>query len=106
MRLTIRLDPNRLRQWHLRLVQRLAQRPLTRVAVEWGAAAAPLPRTAAMMAAVECLLYRLPGRSPFAVAAPEDFALFVSRDAGGADDVVFDLCGGDACPGERTWHRG
>jgi hypothetical protein len=38
MRLTIRLDPNQLRQWHLRL----AQRPLTRIAIEWGGAAAPL----------------------------------------------------------------
>ncbi len=104
MRLTIRLDPNRLRQWHLRLVQRLAQRPLTRVAVEWGGGAAPLPHAATVVAAIECLLYRLPGRSPFAVASPADFALFVPRDGGGPDDVVFDLCGGDPRPGERTWH--
>jgi hypothetical protein len=119
MRLTIRLDPNRSRQWHLRLVQRLAQRPLTRVAVEWGGGAASLPRAATVMAAIECLLYRLPGRNPFAVATAADFALFVSRDVGGQEvggqdvggqdvggqhDVVFDLCGGDLRPGERTWH--
>jgi hypothetical protein len=101
MRLTIRFDANRLRQWHLRLVQRLAQRPLTRVAVEWGGGAASLPRVATVMAAIECLLYRLPGRNPFAVATAADFALFVSRDVGGQDvggqdvggqdDVVFDL---------------
>src|ERR1700722_1095866 len=95
MRLTIRLDPNRLRQWHLRLVQRLAQRPLTRAAVEWGAAAAPLPRTAAMMAAVECLVYRLPGRSPLAVAAREDFGRFFPAYDGAAADVVSDFGGAD-----------
>ena len=106
MRLTIRLDPNRLRQWHLRLVQRLAQRPLTRAVVEWdgGAVAAPLPRVATIMAAIECLIYRLPRRNPFAAATPADFARFVSRDVGGPDVVVFDLSGGDSRPGERTWH--
>ena len=104
MRLTIRLDPNRLRQWHLRLVQRLAQRPLTRVAVEWAGGAAPLPRAATIMAAIEHLIYRLPGRNPFAVATPADFTLFVSRDAGGPNDVVLDLSYCGPRPGERTWH--
>jgi len=104
MRLTIRLDQNRLRQWHLRLVQRLTRRPLTRVAVEWGGGTAPLPRAAIIVAALERLIYRLPGRNPFAVATAADLALFVSRDVGGPDDVVVDLSGGDPRPGERTWH--
>ena len=103
MHLTIRLDPNRLRQWHLSLVQRLARRPLTQVAVEWGGEAAPLPRAAIIVAAIERLIYRLPGRNPFAAAAPADFMPFVSRDTGGPD-VVIDLCRGHPCAGERTWH--
>ena len=103
MHLTIRLDPNRLRQWHLSLVQRLAGRPLTQVAVEWGGEAAPLPRAAIIVAAIERLIYRLPGRNPFAAAAPADFMPFVSRDTGGPD-VVIDLCCGHPRAGERTWH--
>jgi hypothetical protein len=104
MRLTIRLDPNRLRQWHLRLVQRLARRPLTRVAVEWGGAAAPPPRAATVMTAIECFIYRLPGRNPFAAATATDFAMFPSGDVRGPDDVVLDLCCGAPRPGERTLH--
>ena len=80
MRLIIRLDPNQLRQWHLRLVQRLAQRPLTRIAVEWGGAAAPLPRAAIVMAAIECLIYRVPGTKQFARLSAGGFrAVYVAR---------------------------
>jgi hypothetical protein len=104
MRLTVRLDPNRLRQWHLRLVQRLAHRPLTLIAVEWGGGAASLPRAATAMTAIECLIYRLPGRNPFAVATTADFTRFVSHDVRGPDDAVLDLSCGSPRPGERTWH--
>jgi hypothetical protein len=104
MRLTIRLDPARLKRWHLRLVRRLAQRPLTRVAVEWGSGATMPPRAATVMTALECLLYRLPGRNPFAAVTAADLAQFVSRDVRGPDDIVLDLCGGAARLGERTWH--
>src|SRR5215470_2763872 len=37
MQLTLRLDPARLRQWHVRLAERLARRANTRVAIEWSA---------------------------------------------------------------------
>ena len=43
MKLTLRLDPNRLRHWHLRLAERLARRPDTQVSVAWHAAGEPLP---------------------------------------------------------------
>jgi hypothetical protein len=102
MRLTIRLDRDRLKHWHLRLVQRLAHRPLTRIAVEWRPGTASLPRAAALTAAIETLIYRLPVRSPFAPATPADFASFVP-DEGGAGDVVLDLTDGAARPGEPTW---
>src|ERR1700747_471629 len=102
MRLTIRLDRDRLKHSHLRLVQRLAHRPLTRMAVQWRPGTASLPRAAALTAAIETLIYRLPVRSPFAPATPADFASFVP-DEGGAGDVVLDLTDGAARPGEPTW---
>jgi hypothetical protein len=102
MRLIIRLDPNRLKQWHLRLLQRLAHRPLTRIAVEWRPGhMAPLP-AAAVTAVIERLVYRLPEPNPFAAATQADFAPFASRDAG-TGDVVLDLTLGAARPGEPTW---
>jgi hypothetical protein len=102
MRLIIRLDPDRLKQWHLRLLQRLAHRPLTRVAVEWSPGAASLPAAAAITAAIEGLLYRLPARNPFAAATAADLASFVSRD-GSTGDLVLDLAQGAVRPGEPTW---
>jgi hypothetical protein len=103
MRLIIRLDPDRLKQWHLRLVQRLAHRPLTRIAVEWRPGGASLPRAAVLTAAIERLVFRLRDRNPFAAAAPADFAPFVSRDGGPAGDAILDLSCGPARPDEPTW---
>lgn len=103
MRLTVRLDPERLRQWHLRLVQRLARRPLTRIAVEWHPGAAPLPAAATFAAAAETLIYRRPMRNPFAPAAAADFAPFAPDAAGGAGEVILDLTNAPAQPGKPTW---
>ena len=43
MKLALRLDPNRLRRWHLRLAERLARRLATSVCVEWTQGMEPLP---------------------------------------------------------------
>src|SRR4051812_13230507 len=60
MKLTLRLDPTRLRRWHVRLAGRLAQRADTRVAVEWNGASEPLPSAVALLFSLERLIYRLP----------------------------------------------
>jgi hypothetical protein len=103
MRLIIRLDPNRPRHWHLRLVQRLAEAMQIPIALEWSGAAAPLPLAVTLMAAIEKAIYRLPGTNQFAPARVEDFAPFVKRDAGRPDDIVLDLAGGGTRSYERTW---
>jgi hypothetical protein len=103
MRLIIRLDPNRPRHWHLRLVQRLADAMQIPIALEWSGEAAPLPLAVTLMAAVEKLIYRLPGTYQFAPVRVEDFAPFARRDAGRPDDIVLDLAGSGSRSYERTW---
>ena len=101
MRLIVRLDPYRLRQWHLRFVERLARRPLTPVAVEWAAGAAASPPTAVTIQALICVLR---ARNPFAAAMPADFAPFIAIDASAVGDVVLDLTHAAPRPGQPTWH--
>jgi hypothetical protein len=102
MRLTVRLDPDRLTQSHLRLVRRLARRPQTQLGVEWSAGNDRLPFAAAAVAVVERLIHRLPANDALAAASVADFAPFVARDRTEAD-LVLDLVNGPLWAGERTW---
>jgi len=102
MLLTLRLDPARLRQWHLRLAERLARRANTRVAVEWCARGEKLPAAVPLLFSLEKLIYRLPGDGLAAAANVDDFARFTAN-APQAADLVLDLCGAGRRPGERTW---
>ena len=58
MQLTIRLDPARLRQWHVRLAARLARHANARVAVEWYAGGEKLPAAVPLLFSLEKLIYR------------------------------------------------
>jgi hypothetical protein len=100
MKLTLRLDPNRLRRWHVRLVERLARRPDTHVGVEWNAGAQPLPRAVELLFTLERRVYGLPPGDEMA-AAPEDFA----RCAASAEtpDLVLDFTDSAPSAGTRTW---
>jgi hypothetical protein len=102
MRLTIRLDPNRLRKWHARLAERLARRKDTRVVVEWSATGEELPSALPLLFALEKLIYRLPANGLSAAASVIDFAAF-RADGPEAADLVLDLCGAGRRSGERTW---
>src|SRR5262249_42868258 len=79
MRLTIRLDPARLRQWHVRLAARLARRANTRVAIEWSASGEELPTAVPLLFSLEKLIYRLPGDGLAAAASVGDFARFTTN---------------------------
>lgn len=100
MKLTLRLDPNRLRRWHLRLAERLARRPDTRVGVEWSAGAEPLPGAVALLFSLERLIYGLSPGDEMTM-APGEFARYaVLADA---PDVVLDFTNAAARGGTRTW---
>ena len=101
MKLTLRLDPTRLRRWHVRLAERLARRADTQVSVAWNAAGEPLPSAVEVLFALERLIYRLPPGDEASVTV-QDF----SRYAGAHDaDRVLDLTG-DAAGGQATWRVG
>jgi hypothetical protein len=101
MKLALRLDPNRLRRWHVRLAERLARRADTQVTVVWGASAAPLPSAIGLLMMLERLIYRVGGDDVTISATPKDIARFVRDDV--AADLVIDFTATDAAAGTRTW---
>lgn len=89
MKLTLRLDPNRLRRWHVRLAERLARRADTQVGVAWHAGGEPLPSVVTLLFGLERLIYRLaPGDE--APATVQDFARYTAALEA---DRVLDLTG-------------
>jgi hypothetical protein len=87
MKLTLRLAPNRLRRWHVRLAERLARRPDTQVAVAWSAGAKPLPGAVGLLFTLERLIYGLPPGDEV-MAAPGELAPFAAM---GPADLVLDF---------------
>ncbi|HLN10302.1 MAG TPA: formyl transferase [Xanthobacteraceae bacterium] len=106
VRLTVRLSPTRLRQWHLRLLGRLAKRPGTIVTVVWASGGATLPSAVPLLFALERLIYRLADARISDAALPGDFAPFTTALPLAAD-LVIDLSATDPAAGEpagdRTW---
>jgi hypothetical protein len=99
MKLTLRLDPNRLRHWHLRLAERLARRPDTQVSVAWHAAGEPLPSAVEALFALERLIYRIPVGDE-AKASVQDFARYpAAHDA----DRVLDFTAAAGPAGTNVW---
>jgi hypothetical protein len=101
MKLVLRLDPTRLRRWHVDLAARIAQRADTQVSLEWSPSAAPLPSAVSLLLALERLIYRLPVNDLTATAGAQDFAKFEA--APGQADLVLDLTAGEPQSGIKTW---
>jgi hypothetical protein len=103
MRLILRLDPNRLRRWHLRLVDRLTKRSGVELGVQWVVTGEKVPSALALLFTLERLVYRLLADGIAAEAEAGDLARFVDTRKAGAD-LVLDFTGGIPRAGERTWH--
>jgi hypothetical protein len=97
MQLTVRLDPSRTLRWHVRLAERLAARPDTRLRVEWAPAGDTPDPGLSRLFALEKLVYRLPGPRLADRAEPADVAAFAATgsEAGGSADLVIDLATAD-----------
>jgi hypothetical protein len=102
LRLSVCLAPSRLRQWHLRVVDRLAARPDTVVTVAWASGATALPPALAALLAFEKLIYGLPGRHASDKAEPADLARFVTVGDPPAD-LVIDLSSVETTAERPTW---
>ncbi|WP_449411854.1 glucosamine inositolphosphorylceramide transferase family protein [Methylobacterium komagatae] len=103
-RVRVRFDRAALRGWHLRLLERLAQRDDCRLSVETVEGVAPaLPGNAELLFRLEATIHGLPRPGLATPAAPLALAPYEVAEAG-APDLVIDLCGGrpddDAA---RTW---
>lgn len=103
MRLILRLDPTRLRRWHLRLVDRLTTRAGIELGIQWAVIGEKLPSALPLLFALERLVYRLPADGIAAEAEASDLASFVDTQKVKAD-LVLDFTGGMPRDGERTWH--
>ena len=95
MHLIIRLDRGRLLKWHVRLVERIAKRPATKVSVQWAPQATHLPSVVRTFFALEKLVYGLPKERISDPATPADFAAFTSclPNFAAATDLMLDLSG-------------
>jgi hypothetical protein len=98
MKLTLRLDPNRLRRWHVRLAERLARRADTQVSVVWHASGEPLPSAVEALFVLERLIYRLPPGDEAGATVQEFSRYAVAHDA----DRMLDFTG-SAAGGPATW---
>ena len=99
MNLTLRLDPNRVRHWHVRLAERLARRPDTHVGIVWSAGVTPLPSAVGLLMTLERLIYGLPNDDMTRATTRADFARFVAVTD---PDLVLDFTGA-APDAARTW---
>src|SRR2546421_7746671 len=104
MKLTLRLDPNRVRRWHIALADTLARRADTRISIEWNPTGEPLPTAVPLLFALERLVHGLPA-DDMATAVPADLARF--GDASDTPELVLDLTAGvphaGASEPARTW---
>src|SRR5437773_10712070 len=91
MKFTLRLDPKRVRRWHVALADRLARRAGTRVSIEWSSSGEPLPTAVPLLLALERLVYGLPADDT-ATASRADLAHF--GNPSGEPDLVLDLTAG------------
>lgn len=89
----VRLDRNALRGWHLRLLERLAQREDCRLSVEAGEGGeSALPANAELLFRLEATIHGLPRPGLSTPAAPVALAPYEGVEAG-APDLIIDLCG-------------
>src|SRR5262245_47239480 len=103
MQLNIRLDPKRLRRWHVRLIERLARRRGTLVGVEWATGGEGLPSAVSLLFALERMIYGLAGADVAAEAAADEVAPYLVTGQDRAD-LVLDLSGAAGARDDvRTW---
>src|ERR1043166_6174328 len=104
MKLILRLDPNRLRRWHVALADTLERRAGTSVSVQWNASGEPMPAAVPLLFALERLVYGLPADDT-ANATAGDFAKFGAPSE--TPDLILDLTAAapnaDAIKSARTW---
>lgn len=101
MQIELILDPRRLRRWHLRLAERIAERSGAAPAIRHAMADGPEdPPGFALLLALERLLFRLSGERLCDPVTPADLP---GRPAEGTPDLVVDLSGGvSADPSPRS----
>src|SRR5947207_1534873 len=104
MKLTLRLNPNALRRWHVALAETFARRPGTHVSIEWNPGGEAPPSAVGLLFALERLIYGLPADDT-RKAARSELARFGATSE--PPDLVLDFTEGAPKAGTqdaaRTW---
>jgi hypothetical protein len=97
----LRIDPSQLRNVHLELAHRLTREAGVRVSLARGRATVPLPSSVDLLFQFERLISRHIGhRLSDRLQSHPSFV--PERSAQDTPDLIFDFCGDEAEPGERT----
>jgi hypothetical protein len=102
MLIQVRIDKTALRQWHLRLIERLAQIPEVYVTVRWGSAAEPLPPCIELLFLLERLINGVPEGGAASAATEACFSCYAFAFSD-EPDLVLDLCGPAEQLSAATW---
>src|SRR5262245_56342376 len=101
-RVIVRVDPNRLRHWHVRLIERLSKRRDLQVGVELAAVEDGIPSALLLLFALERIVYGLPGDDAVVGATISDLAPFLAVRPQ-REDLILDLTASDSHGQARTW---
>ena len=98
--INIRLDPKRLRQWHLRLLGRIEKETHCKVSVSWGQSVSVFPSAAELLFDFECIVHRAVRRGAMALVDAKLFDRYLTDDS---MDLMIDLCGDMTRSRDNVW---
>eukprot|EP01037_Dinobryon_pediforme_P006295 gene6295-6367_t len=98
--INVRLDPKRLRQWHLRLLNRIETEAGRKVSVSWGQSASTFPSSAELLFDFECIVHRAAKRGAMTMVDAKLFNRYLSDESA---DLIIDLCGDMTRGRENIW---
>ncbi len=90
---TVRLNRRSLRGWHLRLLDRLGQRPDRRIRIAWTEDPGGLPPNAELLFRLEAAIHGLSRPGLATAAEPVALAAYETEPAGGEGEIILDLSG-------------
>jgi len=87
----LRLDPSNLRQWHLRLIERLERDAHRRVQISWGRSVSQFPSATGLLFEVEQIVHGIAHQGPMKLLERSRFEKYSAE--GAQADITIDLCG-------------
>src|SRR5947209_1418718 len=103
MKLTLRLNRNRLRRWHISLAERLAQRADVELAIVFAEQGEPYPAAFELLLNLERLVYGIPADNITVAAKPGEFEKFKITQAASGRVIDFTGSTSDGASTMQIW---